>query len=127
MRKQGVFLAALLVGMAALVQGCVVAAVGAGAGTAVYVMGEFKAYEARDLTTVYMATQKAMEQLQLNVTAKTKDAMSATTVGRDSADTKITVKLSAAPEQTTKISIRVGTFGDETKSRLIYDQIKKNL
>jgi hypothetical protein len=127
MRKQGVFLAALLVGMAALVQGCVVAAVGAGAGTAVYVMGKFKAYEARDLTTVYAATEKAMEQLELNVTRKTKDAMSATIVGRDSADKKITIKLSATPEQATKISIRVGTFGSETKSRLIYDQIKKNL
>lgn len=127
MRRNEAFLTVLLVGTVLPVYGCVVAAVGAGAGTAVYVMGEFKAYEARDLTTVYMATEKAMEQLQLNVTAKTKDAMSATTVGRDSADTKITVKLSAVPEQTTKISIRVGTFGDETRSRLIYDQIKKNL
>ncbi|MHC4150263.1 MAG: DUF3568 family protein, partial [Planctomycetota bacterium] len=58
---------------------------------------------------------------------KTKDAMSATIVARDSADKKITIKLSATPEKTTGISIRVGTFGDETKSRLIYDQIKKNL
>ena len=127
MRRQKVLLAALLVGMAALVQSCVVAAVGAGAGTAVYVMGKFKTYEAHELSTVYAATEKAMGQLELNVTRKTKDAMSATIVARDSADKKITIKLSATPDKTTKISIRVGTFGNETKSRLIYEQIKKNL
>lgn len=127
MRRQELLLAALLTGVAVLVQSCVVAAVGAGAGTPVYVMGKFKAYEAHDLSTVYAATEKAMEQLELNVTRKTKDAMSATIVVRDSAGEKITVMLSATPEKTTMISIRVGTFGNETKSRLIYDQIKKNL
>ncbi len=127
MRRQEVLLAALLVGMVALVQSCIVAAVGAGAGTAAYVMGKFKAYETEDLSRVYAATEKAMGQLELNVTRKTKDAMSATIVARDSADKKITIKLSATPDETTKVSIRVGTFGNETKSRLIYEQIKKNL
>jgi hypothetical protein len=127
MRKEKLYLAVLLISIAVLVQSCVVAAVGAGAGTAVYVMGKFKTYEAHDITTVYAATQKALEQLELNITGKTKDAMSAKIVARDSADKKITIKLGATPEQTTKISIRVGFFGNETKSRLIYDQIKKNL
>jgi hypothetical protein len=121
------FLTVLLVGTVLPVYGCVVAAVGAGAGTPVYVMGRFKAYEAPDLSTVYAATEKAMGQLELNVTRRTKDAMSATIVARDSTGEKITIMLSTTPEKTTMISIGVGTFGDETKSRLIYDQIKKNL
>lgn len=127
MQKRDVFLTVLVIGTAALVQGCVIAAVGAGVGTTAYVMGKFKAVEGEELGTVYAATEKATEQLELNVTRKTKDAMSATIVARDSADKKITIKLSATPEKTTKISIRVGTFGNETKSRLIYEQIKKNL
>jgi hypothetical protein len=126
-RGQELLLAALLVGVAVLVQSCVVAVVGAGAGTPVYVMGRFKAYEAHEISTVYAATEKAMEQLELNVTRRTEDAMPATIVARDSAGEKITIMLSTTPEKTTMISIGVGTFGNETKSRLIYDQIKKNL
>ena len=68
-----------------------------------------------------------MEQLELSVSTKTKDAMSAEVVARDSQDKKITIKLTATAEGSTKISIRIGVFGSETKSRLIYDQIKKNL
>jgi hypothetical protein len=127
MRRRDVFLTVLFVGIAALVQGCVVAAVGAGAGTAAYVMGKVQAIEAEDLNTVYAATVKAAEQLELNVTKKTKDALSGMIVARDSQDKKVKIKLSATTEGTTKISIRVGFFGSETKSRLIYEQIKKNL
>jgi hypothetical protein len=53
--------------------------------------------------------------------------MSAEIIARDSQDKKIKISLSATAEGTTKLSIRIGMFGDETKSRLIYDEIKKNL
>ena len=53
--------------------------------------------------------------------------MSAEIIVRDAQDKKIKIKLSATAEGTTKLSIRVGAFGSETKSRLIYEQIKKNL
>jgi len=128
MRKKQVFLMLTLVSIAVLVQGCVIAAVGAGAaGTVAYIKGDLTAVEAKDLDTVYKATEKAMADLELNITTKTKDAMSAKIIARDAQDKKISVKLSATAEGTTKISIRVGTFGNETKSRLIYEQIKKNL
>ena len=68
-----------------------------------------------------------MKQLELSVSTDAKDAMSATIVVRDSQDKKMTIKLLATTEDSTKLFIRVGTFGSETKSRLIYDQIKKNL
>jgi hypothetical protein len=128
MRKQQVFLMLTLVSIAVLAHGCVIAAVGAGAaGTVAYIKGDLTAVEAKDLDTVYKATEKAMADLELNITTKTKDAMSAKIIARDAQDKKISVKLSATAEGTTKLSIRVGTFGSETKSRLIYEQIKKNL
>jgi hypothetical protein len=128
MRKQQVFLMLTLVSLAVLAQGCVIAAVGAGAaGTVAYIKGDLTAVEAKDLDAVYKATEKAMADLKLNITTKAKDAMSAKIIARDSQDKKIKVKLSATAEGTTKLSIRVGTFGSETKSRLIYEQIKKNL
>jgi len=127
MQKQQVFLMVLGISMAIVAQGCVVAAVGAGAGTIAYIKGDLEAVESKIIDVVYEATEKAVEQLGLNVSKKTKDALSATIVARDAQDKKVTIKLKATTENTTKISIRVGIFGSETKSRLIYEQIRDNL
>jgi len=128
MTKKQVFIAVLLVSTAAVIQGCVaVAAVGAGAGTVAYVRGDLEAEESKNIDTVYKATQKALSELELNIVKKTKDAMSAVIVARDAQDKKITIKLTATAEDTTKLSVRIGMFGNETKSRRIYEQIKKNL
>jgi hypothetical protein len=127
MRKSGVFLVLLLASSAAL-GGCVVAAVGAGAaGTVAYIMGDLQTVEVAKLDDVYEAAEKAVVELELSVTSKTKDAMSAEIIARDSQDKKVKIKLVATAEGGTKLSIRVGTFGNETKSRLVYEQIKKNL
>ncbi len=127
MQKKQVVITILFVGMAVFIQGCVIAAVGAGAGTVAYVRGDLQTVESKSLDDVYEATEKAIKELGLNVTKKTKDAMSATIVARDAQDKKITIKLSATTEETTKLSIRIGVFGSETKSRRIYEEIKKNL
>ena len=128
MQKRQVVLILLLIGTAALLQGCLAVVIGAGAaGTVAYVKGDLEAVESKDINTVYEATLKAMEQLELSVSKKTKDAMSAVVIARDSQDKKVTVKLSATAEGATKLSIRVGVWGSETKSQFIHDQIKKNL
>jgi len=127
MQKKQVVITILFVGMAVFIQGCVVAAVGAGAGTVAYVRGDLQTVESKSLDDVYEAAEKAIKELGLNVTKKAKDAMSATIVARDAQDKKITIKLSASTEETTKLSIRIGVFGSETKSRRIYEEIKKNL
>ena len=127
MQKKQVVITILFVGMAVFIQGCVIAAVGAGAGTVAYVRGDLQTVESKSLDDVYEAAEKAIKELRLNVTKKTKDAMSATIVARDAQDKKITIKLSATTEETTKLSIRIGVFGSETKSQRIYEEIKKNL
>ena len=128
MRKAQVVLTFLLTGMAVLLQGCLAVVVGAGAaGTVAYVKGDLEAVEPKDIDTVYQATLKAMEQLKLSVSKKAMDAMSAVVIARDSDDRKVTIKLSAAGEGATKLSIRVGIWGSETQSQFIYDHIKKNL
>lgn len=128
MRKKRVFVIVLLVGTVGLVGGCMVVAVGAGAaGTVAYVRGDLEAVESKKLDAVYEATLKAVDELELNVTKETKDALSAVIVTRDAQDKKIRIKLSATTDDTTKLSIRVGLFGSETKSRLIYQKIHENL
>jgi len=128
MKNQQVILALLAIGATVLLGGCMLAAVGAGAaGTVAYVKGDLEAVEAKKLDTVYDATKKALEQLELSVSVDTKDKISATIIARDSSDKKITVKLNAATEDSTNISIRFGTFGSETKSGMVLDKIKENL
>ena len=127
MQKRETILTVLCLMMTVVLQGCLVAAVGAGAGTVAYLRGDLEAVEAKDIDAVYAATKKAVEQRELDVSSDTKDALSAEIVARDAQNKKIVIKLKSATENTTQISIRVGTFGSETKSRLIHDQIKKNL
>jgi hypothetical protein len=128
MRKQQLILVSMLIGTAVMVQGCIIAAVGAGAaGTIAYVKGDLESVQSYNIDTVYQATLDAMNDLDLPVLSKTKDALTAEVVARDAQDKKVTIKLKAATEETTKLSIRIGTFGDKTKSQLIYDKIRENL
>ena len=105
-----------------------VAAVGVGAaGTVAYLKGDLEAVEAANLQTVYKATLKALDELELRVTKKSKDLLSAEIIARDAADQKVTINLKATTENTTKLSIRIGFFGSETKSRFIYQKIHDNV
>jgi hypothetical protein len=118
----------MLAGMVLVSGGCVAVLAGAGAaGTAVYVTGALEAAEAKDLTTVYAAADKAVQDLRLNVITKGKDALTGEIVARDTQDKKITITMEATAEGATKLKIRVGTFGNKTKSQLIYQKIRENL
>ena len=123
MQKRQICLALLFVSTLVLVNGCVIAAAGAGAGVVAYARGDLEVVEAKDINSVYKATEKALDELELTVSKKTKDVMSALIIARDAQDKKIKIKLIATTEDTTKLSIRAGVFGDEAKSRLIYQKI----
>lgn len=128
MKKQKVILAILYVGAAVTLSGCILAAVGAGAaGTVAYVKGDFEVVEAKNLDAVYAATKKALEDLELSAIQDNKDKIGATLVSRDSQDKKVTIKLTAVSDESTNISIRFGTFGDEAKAAMVYNKIKENL
>ena len=128
MNKQQLFLAGLYVAAAVLLTGCIVAAVGAGAaGTVAYVKGDLETIESKKLEVVHEATVKALKDLELSISQDTKDKMAATVIARDSQDRKVTVKLTAVTDESTNISIRFGTFGNEAKSTMVYNKIKENL
>jgi len=110
--------------------GCLVVAAGAGAaGTVAYMRGDLDTEEPYRLDVVYAAAREAAKQLELSVLeGKTeKDALSALIVARDAADKRVTIHLKAQTEQTTRVSIRIGTFGDQTKSQMVYNRIRENL
>ncbi len=127
MRIKQILLIITLTGITIIGQGCVAAAVGIGAagaaGTIAYVKGDLEAIEPENLDVVYEATVKAVKDLELRVISKTKDALTANIYARDAQDKKVNITLQRTTEQTTKVSVRIGTFGNETKSRLIYQKI----
>jgi hypothetical protein len=111
--------------------GCVVAAVGAagaaGAGTVAFIRGELEATVSSSFETVIPAASKAVGQLGFSKIRETKDALAAEIIARTALDKKVDIKLNKETDQLTRISIRIGFFGDEVKSRAILDQIKQNL
>ena len=128
MKTQQLVISGLLAALALTISGCVVAAVGAGAAAGVgYIRGDLEATLEDDVENVYEASLQALDELKLAVISKQQDALGAKIVSRNSEDKKIQVKLKQTEGGITKLTIRIGVFGDETQSRLIYDKIKENL
>jgi hypothetical protein len=120
-------LAAVFCTGAVLINGCAVALVGAGAGTVAYIKGSLEAVLEDDVDAVYEASIKALDQLEIAPSEKQKDALAARIVATNAQYRKITIKLKAAENDLTKISIKIGFFGDRSQSQAIYDKIKENL
>ena len=114
-----------------LCSGCALLVVGgaaaAGAGTVAYVRGDLQATVDGTLDRSWTATQSAMKDLEMSVTDQQKDGLSARLIARGVGDKKVTIRLKKVTGTTTEISIRVGTWGDEAKSRQVLDGIKKHL
>ena len=128
MSKRQVLLVVMLIGSMLLLQGCLAAAVGVGAaGTIAYARGDLEAIESQSIDEVYEATLIALKELELLPTSKSKDALVAEIITYDAQDKKVTINLKSMGDGSTKISIRIGVFGSESKSRLIYQKIRDNL
>ncbi|MBN2019829.1 MAG: DUF3568 family protein [Sedimentisphaerales bacterium] len=132
MRSRQVLLAIFLICSTIVIAGCASSDGGAkpkgiAPGTAKYSMGTLESFEAKSIDKVYDAALKAMDELKLPVIQKGVDSMSGKIVGRDVADKKIVVTLSSTTDGMTKVSIKVGLLGDEAKSRLVYEQLKKKI
>jgi len=117
--------------MLAFSPGCFLVAVGAagaaGAGAVAYVRGELDATVSGNVETVEKATSRALEQLQFVKINEGKSTVDAIITARTGQDRKITIRLDRSSDNLTRLRIRVDTFGDESLSRLLYDNIKTNL
>jgi len=128
MRTKQVILILLCLGSALSTCGCWVAVVGAGAaGTVAYMKGDLEATAPADIDSVYAAAKKTLDELGVTLVKDSKDALTADITARDAQNRRITIKLSSVTDQATKLSIRIGTFGDEAASRRIYNSIRDSL
>ena len=121
-----------ILGLSLLVNsGCPAVFVGAAAGGAAaagavrYVGGELRSTEEVSLNRAWKATQKAMGDLEFQITEKGKDAFDAELNASGAGGKKIKVALKKISDTSTQIRIRIGVFGDESLSRQILEKIKK--
>jgi hypothetical protein len=92
--------------------------------TATYRWGKLKTQEPAGITEVYAAAEKAMGDLGLSITQKTKDKLEANIIARDAQDKKIKVELLAVNKDTTEITVVVSSV---EKAQRIYQTIHENL
>ena len=103
------------------------AAAGAGAAGVAYVKGDLEVTVEADPEEVAKASEKAFDQLQIRKISSNASALDAQVIGRTATDKKITITAKGEGSNSTKMSIRIGTIGDEDMSRKIYDEIKNHL
>ena len=123
MRYRHFFLPVLAIFTFVYVQGCKSTIEGPkGPTTVVYNLGTYSSEEAFDITSLYEASLKALTDLELSISQKTKDKLNATIVARDAEDKKITIELLSVTKDVTKMSIRAGSSTRAGRiHQMIYD------
>ena len=115
-----------LVGL--LSSGCVaVVAGGAAAGGAIYALGDLKTDLQAPVGTVRRAIGEAGTALELKPISEDTDQLTGHYTYRTGDDTRITIRYKTLTAETTELSIRVGTFGDEKLSQRILERIQRAL
>ncbi len=100
-----------------------------GTDAAVYSGGKLYAVTSQDLDSVYAATVKALEQLEVEVIETAKDVFYAKVVGKIADGKTITIRMEPGANNITNINIKASKFlsGNEDRARAIYKKIKENL
>ncbi|MFT3767837.1 MAG: DUF3568 family protein [Minicystis sp.] len=120
------------VAFAAAASGCLAAtAAGAGAaaavGTYAYERGELRTTIDAPVEDVHRATLAALEQMKLPIKDEAQDAFSAHVTAKQTEGGDVKVNLSRESDHVTRVGVRVGTFGDEAKARVILQRIRDAL
>jgi hypothetical protein len=100
-----------------------------GTDAAAYSGGKLYAVASKDMNSVYEATLKALEQLELEIVSDAKDVFYAKVTGKVADGGTITVRLEPGEDTITNMSIKASKFisGNEERARVVYEKIKENL
>lgn len=108
--------------------GCLIAAAGAaGAGTYAYVTGKLTATLDAPLQRAHSAGVKAVESLKFAGTSQQVDAFNGVVTALAADGSEVKIDLKRLTDKSTEVQIRVGTFGDKSRSVAIYEEIKMHL
>ena len=93
-------------------------------GTITYTNAELKCAETVPYDVAYDATLAGINDMSYVITDNQKNTLTVKISARSIKDTKIYIMLTKQSAKVTEFKIRVGNFGDEIQSRLIFDKIK---
>jgi len=99
----------------------------AGAGTVLYVGGDLESSFERSYDDVWQASLDGVKSLGLRPTKRDKQPKRGLIKTRRLDDKLVTIKVIPQTKNTTKVSIRVGTFGDKESSKEILEAIQSRL
>ena len=118
----------LCVGLLATQAGCflAVAAAGTGAGVA-YVRGDTDVVLNARPQAVAAASAEAAKQMELTVTSNNASSLDARVVARTASDTPVVVDVKSHGPDASRVSIRVGRFGDDALQSTLLEKIRQNL
>lgn len=101
---------------------------GAGIGATKYVKGEMEGSYAATMETTWVACQNALQQVGIEIYGSIKEKPTHWVLqGRSEGGENVKVTLDALSNKVTKVSVRVGIFGDEQLSKKIHDAISRRL
>lgn len=119
---------AAILGLLPVTSGCLFVAGGAAAvGGMLYVNGDLEQSIKADPQKVVAATEKAFIALKVTLVSKEATGLEGKVSGQTGDGKAITVKVANKGGGISKVSIRIGTFGDKDKSQAIMDEIVKRL
>lgn len=119
----------ILGGFVLVNSGCVALLVGAAAGATgiAYFKGTLEANFDRSVKQIHQASIAALKDLKLIVKDEDLSQHSSKIMGEYDDGTKVQIDIEAFTEKSCKIKIRIGVFGNEEKSQIILNAIKKRL
>ncbi len=129
MKRKGLYLYLLLV-LYVFNSGCValmVAGAAAGGAGVVWYKGKLEETIPASVPSVHKATKAGLKDLNINITEDKSDSLTSKVSGLLADGKRIWVDAESTGTSTTKITIRVGLFGDKTFSLRIRDAIKRHL
>ncbi len=122
-------LAVLLIVSSMQLTGCFALFVGAaaGAGGGIWATGKLQQNLNAPLDRVHNASLTALKKLELPVMTDRKDKLTGKIESAYADGKRVWIDTEYVTKETTKISIRVGTLGDEKRSHEILDMIIRHL
>jgi hypothetical protein len=124
-----------LSGVVVAQSGCLVAAAGAcaGAGAYAYYRGTVSDTYGAEFGQVYQASKEALGDMAMPVVSENHEGLAGTIESSLADGTRVTVVLEEKPRMksednhSTEVSIRIGTFGDQTASTQLQQQIARRV
>lgn len=108
--------------------GCVaVVAAGAAGGTVAYMRGELQLNIDSNIERVHRASLAAVREMGFVIVADEGDKIGTRIRARTAQDKRVLVHVDRLTDQSSRIRIRVGHFGDEAASRAILERVLQKL